>query len=371
MGDLMRRYWHPVAAAAQLEKDRVKAVTHLGESLVLYRDKSGTLGLLAEACVHRRASLAYGMPEEGGLRCAYHGWLYDAQGRCIEQPAEPQDSTFKDRVTIRAYPVQELSGLIFAYLGPQPAPLLPRYDVLVWDDAMRETDGSVIPCNWLQVMENLLDPMHVEALHGRFFRYVLGRKDGDQLQEFLAHFTPNPVKKFSLELFDRGIIQRYMTRTEEDPTWKSGDALFFPTVSLLRSSILFIVPMDDTHTWFLLQIANRLGVSLPPQPHVPFFDVPGAQETGEFIMDTAHGQDHMAVVSQGGTTRRDLESLGRSDTGITLYRRLLKEQMDLLSDGGEPINISRDPAKNESIEIPTGGDASGMGERHEVTVRSG
>ena len=110
MGNLMRCYWHPVAATVELERNPVKAVKLLAESLVLFRDKRGHLGLLAEACAHRRASLVYGIPENEGLRCAYHGWLYNAEGRCLDQPGEPAGSTFKNQIKTTAYPVQELAA---------------------------------------------------------------------------------------------------------------------------------------------------------------------------------------------------------------------------------------------------------------------
>lgn len=358
MGNLLRRYWHPVAATAELERNPVKAVKLLGESLVVYRDKRGQLGLLAEACPHRRASLAYGIPQNEGLRCAYHGWLYNSEGRCLDQPGEPVDSTFKDHIKTTAYPVQELGGLIFAYLGPEPVPLLPRYNVLVWDEVVRETNGTFIPCNWLQVMENLLDPWHVECLHGRYFTYVLERKGGDQLQEFLAHHAPTPMKKIGFDLFEQGIIERHLIKTEEEFSWRTGTPSFFPTTSLLGSpdvktgSIIFLVPMDDTHTWFVLHMANRPGIPVPPQESIPFFDVPGANEDGNFITDSANGQDHMVVVTQGDIMRRDLEHLGMSDRGIVLYRELLMEQMERVERGEDPMNVYRDPAKNQIIELP-------------------
>ncbi len=343
----------------ELERNPVKAVKLLAESLVLFRDKRGHLGLLAEACAHRRASLVYGIPENEGLRCAYHGWLYNAEGRCLDQPGEPAGSTFKNQIKTTAYPVQELGGLIFSYLGPEPVPLLPRYNVLVWDDVAGETNGTVIPCNWLQVMENLLDPLHVECLHGRYFTYVLKGKGGDQLQEFLARHAPSPMKKVRFDLFEHGIIERHMINNEEDESWRTGVPSFFPTTSLLGSpggksgSIIFVAPIDDTHTWFLLHMASRVS-QLAAQESIPFFDVPGVDEAGKFITDTANGQDHMAVVSQGqgNITGRDLEHLGASDRGIILYRELLVEQMERVERGEEPMNVYRDPAKNHIIDLP-------------------
>ena len=357
MGNLMRRYWHPVAAKAELDTNPIGAVKLLGESLVLYRDRRGHLGLLAEACAHRGMSLARGIVEDEGLRCAYHRWLYNSEGQCLEQPMEPADSTPLDRFGTTAYPVQEVGGLIFAYLGPEPRPLLPRYNVLVWDDAVRETNGTVIACNWLQVMENLLDPMHVECLHGRYFAYVLERKGGEQLQEFMALYYPRPMKKIGFDLFEHGIIERHMVKSEREFSWETGTPSFFPATSLLGSpgrggSVIFVVPIDDTHTWFLLQMAHRTGAPVT-QESIPFFDVPGLDPTGRFITDTANGQDHMAVVTQGSIARRDVERLGMSDVGIVLYRELLVEQMERVERGEDPMNVRRDPAENEIID-PTG-----------------
>ena len=157
MGELLRRYWWPIATHDMATRVPVRRRL-LGEDLVLYRDGSGTVGLLAEQCPHRRAALWLGCTEDVGLRCGYHGWRFDADGRCLEQPGEPADSTFKDRVRATAYPVRELGGLVFAYLGPQtpeqPVPELPRYDLFVWDDAWRDIGHAELPCNFVQIMEN-------------------------------------------------------------------------------------------------------------------------------------------------------------------------------------------------------------------------
>ena len=173
MGNLFRRYWHPIAASAELgpapEGRPTKAVRVLGEDLVLYKDRSGTLGLIDRLCAHRRVDLSYGIPEEHGLRCMYHGWLYDETGQCIEQPFEETvhpDGRFKEKVRVASYPVEELGGLVFAYLGPQPAPLLPRWEPFQWEDGWSDIGTAELPCNWLQCMENSLDPVHLEWLHG-------------------------------------------------------------------------------------------------------------------------------------------------------------------------------------------------------------
>jgi 5,5'-dehydrodivanillate O-demethylase len=165
------------------------------------------------------------------------------------------------------------------------------------------------------------------------------------------------MKKVRFDLFEHGIIERHMINNEEDGSWRTGAPSFFPTTSLLGSpggksgSIIFVAPIDDTHTWFLLHMARRAS-QLAAQESIPFFDVPGVDEAGKFITDTANGQDHMAVVSQGNMTGRDLEHLGTSDQGIILYRELLVEQMERVERGEEPMNIYRDPAKNHIIDLP-------------------
>src|SRR5215475_13813300 len=131
MGELLRRYWMPSGGASELDKNPIKPIRLMGEDLVLYKDQSGRFGLLDRHCPHRRADLTYGFVEERGLRCNYHGWLWDNDGRCLHQPYEETrhpESRFKDTVRIKSYPVQEKAGLLWAYLGPDPAPLVPDWD---------------------------------------------------------------------------------------------------------------------------------------------------------------------------------------------------------------------------------------------------
>ena len=134
VGELLRCYWHPVAAVAQLEDKHTMAVKILGEPLVLYKDLKGCYGLIEPQCPHRRMSFLYGVPEERALRCAYHGWRFDETGKCLEQPyeeTEDPEGRFKEKIKIKGYPVEALGGLLFAYLGPQPQPLLPRWEIYV------------------------------------------------------------------------------------------------------------------------------------------------------------------------------------------------------------------------------------------------
>src|ERR1044071_5685754 len=165
-GELLRRYWLPIAAAQELtDESPTKFARVLAEDLVLFKDKSGRFGLIQDHCPHRGASLLYGRVEERGISCAYHGWLYDTEGGCLETPAEPADSKFYLTVKMRAYPVQKFVGLYWAYLGPLPAPLLPRFDILARTDGRHALEVQPqLDCSWLQPMENAVDPAHSRIL---------------------------------------------------------------------------------------------------------------------------------------------------------------------------------------------------------------
>jgi phenylpropionate dioxygenase-like ring-hydroxylating dioxygenase large terminal subunit len=179
MGELLRRYWHPVGLASDAT-GRPKPVRVLGEDLILFRDGDGRAGLLYPRCCHRGTTLYYGKVEQRGIHCCYHGWLFDAEGHCLDMPVEPGNgASFKHKVRQPWYPVEERYGLIFAYLGPpEHKPLLPRFQVLeeLADGEFVEADdqgigtggGSVAPCNWLQHFENVMDPLHVPILHDGF-----------------------------------------------------------------------------------------------------------------------------------------------------------------------------------------------------------
>jgi 5,5'-dehydrodivanillate O-demethylase len=368
MGELLRRYWHPIVGGVEMDREPTKAVRLLGEDLVLYRDRSGVLGLVGQACAHRRVNLLYGIPEQKGLRCPYHGWLYDETGRCLEQPAEAPDSTFKERIRIPAYPVQELGGLIFAYLGPQPAPLLPRWDLLVWDHAIKDVGVTVVPCNWLQAMENSLDPVHTEWLHGRFFKQVLERMG--QAERYLR--PPGKHLKIGFDVFDHGIIKRRVLEgeTEEDDDWKVGHPVVFPNIlrvgGMGNYGFQWRTPMDDTHTLHVMYTCHlplEPGVQAPKQERVPVFPLPLRDASGKYVLDMAIGQDFLAWIEQGEIADRSVEKLGESDKGIILLRRLLREQLAKVAEGVDPMNVFRDAAANVCINLPQEENKYNMGRR--------
>ena len=365
MGNLLRRYWMPIATVSQLHKHPTRSVKLLGESLVLFRDRSGRYGLIQDACAHRNANLLWGIPEERGLRCPYHGWLYDIDGRCLDQPAEAPDSTFKDRVRVTAYPVEELGGMLWTWLGPEPRPLLPRWDKFVQDDAVRDIGWAAVPCNWLQIMENSLDPVHVEWLHRYLSNYVLerlGRQDADAYSYWRTRADVKPHVKIGFDVFEHGIVKRRVLEGDDEThaNWAIGHVICFP--NMLRQDQIR-VPIDDTHTlyWWYKPYPKRPEDPEQRPEDIPVYEVPlpGVDAHGVPIwevMDNNSGQDNYAWQSQGPITPRWTEMLGESDKGIIMYRRLLREQMAIVADGGDPMNTFRDPATNVSIHIPTESD---------------
>ncbi|MFM8350157.1 MAG: Rieske 2Fe-2S domain-containing protein, partial [Actinomycetales bacterium] len=165
MGELLRRYWYPIAFEQDFDQVATKSVRLLGENWTLFKTpKGGRYGIVAEACPHRRASLTYGVVHEDGIRCGYHGWKWDFDGKCMEQPAEADNQNFRDRVQQNAGKAEAMGGMIWVYVGPSPAPELPRFDVFVMD-GVKDCGYTTLPCNWLQIMENAVDPHHVEWLH--------------------------------------------------------------------------------------------------------------------------------------------------------------------------------------------------------------
>ncbi|HWP58127.1 MAG TPA: Rieske 2Fe-2S domain-containing protein [Candidatus Acidoferrales bacterium] len=349
-GELLRRYWHPVAVAAELKEKPIKRLRILGEDLVLYRGESGTYGLVEERCCHRGASLAYGRIEGDNIRCPYHGWLFAPSGKCLEQPAEPASSTYKDRVRQPAYPVQKMAGLLYAYLGPKPAPLLPRYDVLVRTDGQRRL--VVLPqldCNWLQPMENSVDPTHNHYLHSqRTGKPVHGDREAE-------------IAKYDFELFEHGIMKKRFA--------KNGDGklevvnqhpLVFP--NMLRQHhgkehyIQYRVPVDDTHTLFFevyfIESADRGRVDPledPPVEHAAYHK----SAEGVYRMDKVWMQDYMAWETAGPIYDRTREHLASGDRGILIFRKLLKSEIDKVRRGRDPLGVVRDPKANELIRFDT------------------
>ena len=357
-GDLMRRYWIPFAAASQLADNPVRPVRLLGEDLVLYKTTKGAYGLIGNRCLHRLVDLQYGIPDEDGLRCPYHGWLYDGKGDCIERPMEAAPRAKFPRRT-PAYPVQELGGMLFAYMGPLPAPSLPRWDLYVWPNAIRQIAFNTLNCNWLQCQENTGDPTHSVWTHGHFFKYVLERdgkfderaasdkhtlrnriKWGDGIKEIIAQPTQYG--------FEKGIVYSKELGAEQDHIHRHATVMFpFYTNTgspgAPRSEYQIRVPIDDTHTLHICYqvYAAPPGVKAPEQNSVPWYEPPTHDANGKPIFDYVLAQDAFVWWAQGDIVDRSKESLGRTDIPIILLRKQLDEQIGRVEKGLDPMNVWR------------------------------
>jgi 5,5'-dehydrodivanillate O-demethylase len=344
MGELLRRYWMPIAAASELAEKRIKPVRLMCEDLVLYRDGRGTHGLVDAHCPHRRADLSYGILEETGLRCNYHGWLFNEQGRCLQQPFEEvahPEANFKDRITIKSYPVEEKGGILWAYLGPKPAPLVPDYDFLS-EPGYKQIVYAEIPCNWFQCQENSIDPVHFEWLHSNWSAALRGG------QRAPGHL------RIGFDEFEWGHIYRRVREDtdEDDSLWTVGRVCLWPN-ALFSGFPEWRVPIDDTHTFSLAYFNSFVPGDEPfYQKSVPYWTANVVDEaSGRWIDTHVMNQDFIAWVGQGALADRTLEHLGESDRGIIMIRRKMIEQARLVADGGEPKAVIRDPARNHKLPI--------------------
>jgi 5,5'-dehydrodivanillate O-demethylase oxygenase subunit len=359
MGNFLRRYWQVVGIALELEKEPVQQVRIFGEDLTLYRSESGAYGLIGDRCPHRCVSMEYGIPDPRGLRCSYHGWLFDEAGRCLDQPFEDRthpDARFKDKIAIKAYPVQELGGLIFTYMGAEPAPLLPRWDLLVREDLDVVVDVHALPCNWLQCMDNAADPVHFEYLHARFGNYQLKK-----LGKPPAFAEANHVK-IEFEIFKYGMVKRRLLEGETDDShdWLTGHPLIFPNALAVMSAtgegatIQFRVPVDDTNT---IQFGYRTtshtagrkkhkGIAVK---RTNLFTPEGKLADKSSVATNVPPQDMLAWVAQGPISDRTNEHLASSDRGVIIYHKMLTEEMAKAERGEDTMGIIRDPQENEPM----------------------
>jgi 5,5'-dehydrodivanillate O-demethylase oxygenase subunit len=358
VGNLLRRYWYPVAALSDFEKKWTKRIRLLGENLVLFKDRAGRFGLLEEQCPHRRASLAYGIPTHEGIRCPYHGWHLDRLGRCVDQPNEPRPDALKGKELTTAYAVEELGGMLWAYMGPLPAPILPRFAGFVADNAIRMLGRALVPTNWLQIMENSVDPIHTEWLHGHHFEFM-NEKDKVEVPLRRHHL------KIAFDEFEFGIVKRRLLegQSEDSDDWRIGHPVVFPNMLSVGNgnpqsqsyNFQIRVPVDDTqtlHLWYTTYILPE-GKTVPPNlRELCVYDVPIRDETGELIVDYIDGGDIMAWVTQGAIADRSRESLGTTDAGIVQFRRMLEREIDKVARGEDPIGVLRDPTRNGPIELP-------------------
>jgi nitrite reductase/ring-hydroxylating ferredoxin subunit len=351
-GEYLRRFWQPVCFSDELN-DLPLRVRMLGEDLVAFRDQSGEIGLLELHCPHRGTSLEFGLIGAKGIRCCYHGWLFDRDGTILETPGEPADSTLKDKLFHGAYPVREAHGLVFAYMGPpDEQPPFPIYDSLI-RPGYRVVPGRkyFYPCNWLQIQENTMDPAHTAFLHtivsGAVFTEEFGVLPELDFVETPIGMIYVATRRVGDNVWARMVEAVLPNLQQVAPIWETGRrerAFSGPMMSR------WLVPMDDTNTMFIE--LRHLGDGDTEIPE--WWLDRGQMLPGQLAMDTyeesqRHPGDYEAQVSQRSIAVHGLEHLSATDRGITMFRNQLRRGIRAVRSGDDPLGLSRD----EGAVIPT------------------
>ena len=370
-GKLLRHYWQPVALVEELVGERpVKPVRILGEELVLFRGEDGGYGLLERHCPHRGADLAFGRLEDGGLRCTFHGWLFDATGRCRETPAEPPESRLCTNVRQTAYPVEARNGVLFAYLGPGAPPAMPSFDCFVAPEAYTFAFKGLIECNWLQALEVGIDPAHASFLHrffqdedpaaayGRQFR-AASANSAMPMTRVLREFTRPQI---DVEATDFGLRIFALRELGPAETHVRVTNLVFPQAFVIPLSAEMTitqwhVPVDDYSCyWYAIftSFGEPVDKAAMREQRLALYELPdyrprlnrannygfdaAEQKTATFTGMGAdiNVHDTWAIESQGRIQDRTREHLGHSDKAIVRYRRMLREAIAKAAAGETP-----------------------------------
>ena len=358
-GEYLRRYWHPVFLSKDLGEQPV-AIKILDEELVIFRDKSGNLGLVHKHCPHRQASLEFGMCTDSGIQCCYHGWHFSADGSILDVPGQGEKAAdmIKQRVRLGAYPTHEYKGLIFAYMGPiESIPKFPVYDSFDFEDMEMVPYKAPFGCNWLQVLDAIVDPIHTAFLHSNVSRVQFSEGFGEVGQ---------------MDFFERkSWILGCNTRRVGDNIWLRINEVILPNFTQAGSAFAadgtkeifygrssftrWVVPIDDEHT-ICYAWANFGERGDPQEYNTP--EGPELIEQGE-VFDRPYEQkqkfpaDVEACEGMGPITIHNNENLTTSDIGVALMRRQIREQIRDLKAGTEPMHVS----PSDAAPIPTyGGD---------------
>ncbi len=379
MGELLRRFWQPVAATAEVARGWSIPIRVLNEDLTLYRGESGTPHVVAARCAHRLNLLHTGWVEGESIRCMYHGWRYEGSGQCAETPAE--DPGFAQKVSISSYPAREYGGLIFAYLGPgEPPPFdLPCHPEVERTDCVHWIQKQVWPCNWLQSVENSLDAVHVSFVHRWGILGPFGAAVTDVVPKLEYAETEAGIRQVAA----RGAGNVRIS----DWTFPNHNHIVVP--GLRRDdpwthTLPWMVPIDDEHVarfnWQVSPVegeaAERLQQYLvthgfEQNEHGRYFSPEGydpARHHDELffrrscpeplVNELTNAQDYVAQVGQGAIVDRTRERLGRSDAGILFLRSLFLRELTALRDGRPLKQWTRGAAIDLPIQT---GQASGAG----------
>ena len=343
-GEYLRRFWQPIFLSSML-RDLPVRIRRLGEDLVIFRDGSGRLGLVHANCSHRNTSLEYGIIEEKGIRCCYHGWHYDVDGTILETPGEPESSMIRKRVSHGAYPVVEVKGLIFTYMGPiEKIPPFPLFDTMDLPDDEMIPALIPNPCNWQQVAENSIDPYHVVFLHSRVSGIQF--QNEFQLMPVFNYFErPNGAFYTSARRVDDKVWIRVHDHlipnfSQNGGMFTQGDQeeLYFARAGLTR----WIVPVDDGNSLYIAyrhfnKETDPLGLGERDKVGYNTIDFYGQTDERSYEEAQVSPGDYEVWVGQGAITVHDRENLGHTDQGVSAYRQRLRNAIQKLQEGEEPM----------------------------------
>jgi len=355
-GELMRRYWQPVCLSGDLQ-DLPKPVRILGEDLIAFRDGQGRAGLLFFRCSHRGTSLEYGRVEERGLRCCYHGWLYDVEGNILEMPLEPANNPFLKQIQHPSYPAREFGGLVFAYMGPlDKMPEFPIYDIWKKEGGtlkarMGPRTGGPVNCNWLQAEENLMDALHTFWLHTLH--------SGPQFPSQTYGLNLDELKYEETQMGMRFVLTR---KLPSGKWWELVWEMIMPlNVHLVYTeepktqrvrAVTYCVPVDDTH---------QLGASIrwiadeqTDEPTGREQLAPAGRKDASYEYTQRHPDDKEAVEGQGPIAVHGLEHLVTSDKGVIMFRKILKQAIQAVNEGQDPKGVLRHSEKAAFVQTSAG-----------------
>lgn len=349
-GELLRSYWHPFAAAQEVADRGVVPIRIMSEDLVAFRTGSGEFGLVQRHCAHRGADLVYGLVGEKDIRCSYHGWCFDAGGRCTSQPFEDETSgpseRFRETAQLLAYPVVEHAGLLWCYMGSGEAPQLPNWELFEYEDGFRQISLAVIPCNWYQCQENSIDPVHFEWLHNTWAKVQAGQE-------------PNPRRhtRVGYDDFDYGLYYHRIMEGEHEASrnWRLLRLCIMPNLFIPVSHCEYRVPIDDFNT--LSVVWHFTPVPLEREPYrqevVPYWWATTSGPNGEMLASKVLNQDFTAWAGQGRIADQRAEHLARSDRGVVMFRKLHRQSMEAVANGKDPVGVVRGAGRvSEPLALP-------------------
>ena len=376
-GTLFRSYWLPAALSEELQPQIPLPIRLLGEDLVLFRDDRGQPGLLGLHCPHRGADLSMGRVEDGGLRCLYHGWLFNGRGACLEQPSEPPETEFKQKVRHVAYPCQETAGIIFAYLGSGTPPLLPAYEAFTVRPEHRHVTKLFHDCNYFQALEGNMDPSHTSFLHRQLdappdLKRPVAGTDGTLPMHFYIH---DPAPQIETEDTDFGARVIALRQAREGKMYFRLQNFILPSIATVVGPMggdgyymFWHVPIDDSRHW-RYEIMFRRSAPLDGTDWKRIREIraeagdnykPIRNKTNGYLQDREamktwsfsgmgrifNTQDVAIVEGTGTIFDRTKEHLGSSDKALITCRRLVLKAIREVKAGKEPPHVVRDHRAN-------------------------